>query len=134
LVGRLSLEGEDILEHLAPPNRRPLSLVHENFGGQQVAVVVRTHDRAVSAGIENRDEIVDLERWHHPVASKDVTALANRPDDIPRALGTCRRDYRHDPVEGSVERRTNELPHPRVEPGGLPSARNALRVDDARDE
>src|ERR1044072_8719159 len=56
-----AFKGEDILEGLAPANHRPLPVVDEHLGGKHVAVVVGSHHGTVRAGVENRDQVVDLE-------------------------------------------------------------------------
>src|ERR1051325_3965933 len=130
----LALKREHVLERLTTSDDGALSFVDQHFGSQHVAFVGGRHHGSVRTGIEDRNQIVNFKGRKLSVPRENITALADRTDNVPGGFGPTPRNDRHDAGKGPVERGPNQLAHPRVEHGELAAIRKALRVDDARDE
>src|SRR5205823_929070 len=70
------LQGEHIVESLAPPDQPRRSSLDENFRRQHAAVVVRGHHRAIGAGVEDGVELAHPRVRQHAIPAQRVAALA----------------------------------------------------------
>ena len=97
--------------------RRCLPGIHENFRRQRAAVVIGRHRRSIGAGVKNREEVADFQRWKAAVMAERIGTFAHRPDDVVTQLARMPRRHGVDPVERPVQGRAHQLCHAGIKYG-----------------
>ena len=107
--------------------------IDEHLGGPRGEVVVRRHREAVRACVAHHDEVALRGHGHHALGREHVAALADRADEEASLGGSVALGEALERVPRLVERRTNEVVHPRVHADPDPVA-GALDVGDAGEQ
>src|SRR5205809_921790 len=108
----VNFAAHQLFYRLAFADQGKLVPAHEDFGGERTRIVVRGHDKTVSARAHDREQIALANFRHLAVKRKEVAAFTHRADDVDLlAVGAFRFSDRDDFVITMVKRRPNQIVH-----------------------
>src|SRR5260370_13357114 len=80
----LSFRPYNVLENFAAARDPEAALLDENLRRPRTEVVVGGHRETVGTSVEDRGQIIFLDRRHRKGAREEITGLANGSDDVGR--------------------------------------------------
>lgn len=105
---------DQVLQLLPVAHHFELVPVDHHFGGAGAAVVIAAHGEAVGAGRHERNQVALTEVRDLALFDQEIARFADGTDDIAFDHAVLVPEDRPDAVEGTVERRTGQVVHPRV--------------------